>query len=714
MVAKVGQTGWLVLGVLLLGACGEERVGGAAAELAFVPQTLLFDDTYLGNERNLTAMLENRGRAPADVRLSIEGPFWLVEQVLRVSGGASLPVQVGFRPSQEGALSGAVSLEGLGEVAPLVLGGVARAVPVCAPASECNAVHFDTEKGECVTTPLPDGTVCSATACGPQGQCFAGTCKAPPAACDDGNPCTTDACMPEEGCVHLDASAECPQPADACHVPACDAAQGCHFVEVADGTACGKADCYTADICISGACKPVPVPEGAACGEPSPCRARGVCHAQVCERAPAAPLVEAWSYAPPFSTLHFEGVADGTGNLYLLEEAFNCWAVSLTPQGLVRFRTFVSTCFARRNVQLLAGNAYVMTLAPDNVTAVSQFDGRILWSKGPQELWGKPRGEQGVSGDIQSVAAGSNGTLWVAVNIEKETWTPSGYVRHHDMLLVALDANTGEEKWSHHEAGRVARRVVLDSANRGYLTTAPDGDFNATPLRIDAFSSGGHLRWSVPTASEGRAVFNGQLELTDGQHLSTLDGAARWPAFSQQLSPEQGDFSPLMFSKGEFRYFSDVDTSGPNLLNTLNVTFRSGPMSLSTSSVRLGSSFENIPVTWVMTTPSLTDRGIAVSSGPAAPNDDWLRGVNTDGKEAFSCQIPRSSSTDSFSLWRMGGGAVLTDELWGAAVDDDVCDRCFRVPGSPALRVFHVPGLRAATRGWNAQQGSMSRDNREQ
>jgi cysteine-rich repeat protein len=79
--------------------------------------------------------------------------------------------------------------------------------------------------GVCSGAPL-DGTSCDdGNACTDGETCSAGTCASPSAACDDADPCTTDACNPASGCVHGDVY--CAPDADPCTQDVCLAGLGC-------------------------------------------------------------------------------------------------------------------------------------------------------------------------------------------------------------------------------------------------------------------------------------------------------------------------------------------------------------------------------------------------------------------------------------------------------------------------------------------------------
>lgn len=384
---------YFTLFALGLFGCRPPEIGGADAEVAFSVPALGFEATYLGAERTLTVAVENHGRAGVDVALEVDGPFALGEEAIHVGGGSSVAIPVTFRPQSVGDANGTLRLVGMEEISPVALSGVGLAPGRCIPSSSCVTTAFDVDRGECVETPVTDGTACAGeTLCVTAGQCFSGVCKGLPVSCDDGNACTHDVCVMGEGCVHFDGSAECAAPADRCHAAACDPMVGCHVVEVADGTSCGRRGCDTADICLAGACKSVTVPDGTACGEASPCQGRGVCRSKACELPAAMPLTEAWSYTPPQPfRVFFHGVADPAGNLYAIEcleggvyAHDECFSLSFNSQGALRFRQPVALqddWKGADGLQLLVGDVFVFAVGEKELFAVSTVDGHLLWQK---------------------------------------------------------------------------------------------------------------------------------------------------------------------------------------------------------------------------------------------------------------------------------------------------------------------------------------------
>src|SRR5439155_361606 len=76
----------------------------------------------------------------------------------------------------------------------------------CAASDPCHvAGTCDPATGQCSNPAAPDGTACNDhNACTLSDACHAGACAGGPAPdCDDGNVCTSDACDPTRGCVHV-------------------------------------------------------------------------------------------------------------------------------------------------------------------------------------------------------------------------------------------------------------------------------------------------------------------------------------------------------------------------------------------------------------------------------------------------------------------------------------------------------------------------------
>jgi hypothetical protein len=126
-----------------------------------------------------------------------------------------------------------------------VAGACGGGQPNCAElATACKEARCDETRAACVTDPLPNGTPCGAAdTCTAAPTCQYGSCvRGLGEDCDDGNPCTADACDPAGGCTHT---------------------------PVADGTSCADRDfCDGAETCQAGACVDAAAPE---CDDGNPC-----------------------------------------------------------------------------------------------------------------------------------------------------------------------------------------------------------------------------------------------------------------------------------------------------------------------------------------------------------------------------------------------------------------------------------------------------------
>jgi len=174
---------------------------------------------------------------------------------------------------------------------------------VCAAAGEARADDgcdvCDPSRAVQAWTPLADGASCDDhDACTSGDSCHAGTCDGPAVACDDGNGCTRDSCDAASGCVHAalagyscDDGVRCTlddrctsqglcagdlntcDDGDPCTVDACNEVEGC--THDASTMACEDGDkCTTNDRCSDGVC-------GA--GEPTNCDDGNSCTVDTCD-----------------------------------------------------------------------------------------------------------------------------------------------------------------------------------------------------------------------------------------------------------------------------------------------------------------------------------------------------------------------------------------------------------------------------------------------
>lgn len=172
----------------------------------------------------------------------------------------------------------------------------------CKDDDPCTDDNCDKPKG-CVHPPAPNSTPCTTVSnCSKLvfsdgGVCQNGKCVAGTKNCDDGNPCTDDACDPKVGCTTQNNTALCDdqnacttgdvcanaacQPGSSkvcsdgnpCTTDGCDKGKGCTFSNVGVGTPCGSPGCVglsyaVTPTCASGVCQQAAKQD---CNDANPC-----------------------------------------------------------------------------------------------------------------------------------------------------------------------------------------------------------------------------------------------------------------------------------------------------------------------------------------------------------------------------------------------------------------------------------------------------------
>jgi hypothetical protein len=151
-----------------------------------------------------------------------------------------------------------------------------RAIGTPGPCDDGNPCTADACKagGGCTHTVVADGTSCAdGDLCNGDEVCQGGTClPGTPLVCDDNDPCTTDGCDPATGCVFTPACDD----ANPCTADTCDPVAGCRHAPVADGTPCPDGNvCNGAETCVAGSCTP---------GTPLACTDGPACTTGACSR----------------------------------------------------------------------------------------------------------------------------------------------------------------------------------------------------------------------------------------------------------------------------------------------------------------------------------------------------------------------------------------------------------------------------------------------
>lgn len=148
----------------------------------------------------------------------------------------------------------------------------------CQDGNVCTLDSCDPGSGQClhlqIDWPCDDGNACSK-----DDRCLEGLCQGAAVSCDDGNPCTADSCSPATGCVHLQLALPCNDgnactSGDVCGAGSC--IPGTVFKSCDDGNPC------TTDVCVpsTGAC--LHEPGSGPCDDGDPCTVGDTCDGGAC------------------------------------------------------------------------------------------------------------------------------------------------------------------------------------------------------------------------------------------------------------------------------------------------------------------------------------------------------------------------------------------------------------------------------------------------
>ncbi|MDP6942937.1 MAG: hypothetical protein QF464_02210, partial [Myxococcota bacterium] len=190
----------------------------------------------------------------------------------------------------------------------------------------CRQPSCDVASGECVTVNIPDGTNCDdGEGCTTDDACAAGTCRGATIACDDDNPCTSEACDEATGdCAFTPTDGSCNDGLlcttnDHCldglcvgdSNPICACSNDLECTKFDDGDLCNGVLICVDSLCVpddsavtcadtdtgpcetaacdaaDGECKVTPKLNGASCDDSDACTQNDVCSAGSCEGKPA-------------------------------------------------------------------------------------------------------------------------------------------------------------------------------------------------------------------------------------------------------------------------------------------------------------------------------------------------------------------------------------------------------------------------------------------
>jgi hypothetical protein len=530
----------LLVAFVLAGGCRCDAppVGATRGDFLVEPQVLDFGRVLEGDTARRSLTVVGTGRSSVTVSASVRaGPFSLSETEISIPGASSVSLEVLF-PAGHGRAEGSLVLSAGGHTLEVALRGEGVRPWGCVPSAPCRQSRFELETGVCVESEAPDGTACiPGSRCQEKGHCQAGVCVGSPRSCDDGNPCTHDACAPDRGCVT--SPRVCPSSANPCRVGVCDRERGCTEVAAQDFTVCGKVDCVTARLCFSGTCQEVPTPEDFLCAPATPCQGEGHCHAGRCERPEPVELVPAFvqelggepSSAPggPVLLSHgealFASVCGGDAG---------CRLVSYTGNGFLRFETPYPEGAAR--TLLAVSDAGVVLHAPGALESyASSVTGAALWRVPLASLEPPAAGSLVPSTGAGRVAIGTRGEV-----VSLVSWAPPGADGGVGASLVVLAPDGGVLREGAVEGFAGEARVAVDSRGEVFLFAAggplaragpEDGGtgFQTVPLLVEVPESGASL------AVAGERLFAGTRAFVD------VDGGqparAEWDAGTRGLWP---------------------------------------------------------------------------------------------------------------------------------------------------------------------------------
>ena len=496
----------LLLLVVLVG-CDTASLRTVSERLEVPGEALVFEDTFLGQQREQRLPLVNAGRRARRVRLVVEAGAFAVPAELELGPWERRELSVRFAPARAGEVSAVLRVQGDGEDVEVRLQGTGRELPVCSAARTCHAMRLDPERGVCWEERLPEGSACE-TPCLEGGRCVEGECLGLETSCDDGDACTADACAPGAGCLHTPIPLPDAPPDQPCLRATCDATEGVRWETVEDGTPCGAWTCGGAHVCIAGACT-VRAPAGNVCGEA--CGERLRCDSGACVTSQGA-LAPVWRYPrPPGRSIHFPGLVDTQGNVYWFEYDSTpspmefCELVSVTRDGKPRYRrrvTAARSCGEEWNNWAMIVGEHLVVDQAGGTTWLRLSDGEASWVVDRTRI-----------AAVLKMTAGRSGTVYALVSLREAE-------RVYRRAIVAMVPGSREVKELLVWDDRLVWNLMVDEAENLYVTSEWAGQPS-----LESYSATGAKRWGGAPSGHSVAVWGGRVWAGYGRVLDASTGA---------------------------------------------------------------------------------------------------------------------------------------------------------------------------------------------
>lgn len=511
--------------------CSEDRLADATGEVRVLPEEAVeFPRTYVGYPTTAIATVENTGRAPADLAVSVDGPFQLAPPPGRIPGAGAVDLFLSFAPEAPGSAAGTLVVVAGGKRFERPVTATAVALPDCSTALACRIASFDPTTGSCLHEPAPDGAACSSH-CVADGQCLDGVCRGAGDGCDDGDPCTRDLIADDCTCRH-ETLPDRPS-ADPCRTETCVPGVGWQETLLPDGTVCGEVNECVGHFCREGSCQAGgEALEGSICQDGSPCRRPGRCRrgtggVMECRPAPDEfTMAPVWRVAPAGGReIHFDAVTDDFYVYWAECDAGGCGLRSISPLVYRDDETgsgmpdpdpldFTYDPFDRWNgpVAMFSGEV-------NRNGGLFLSRGRLYSTlrTGWLEAYETGLGEPVFRLDLTAhgIPVGRGGT---AVNAHGDVvllLAAPGEAAPRTVLAVSPE---GELVWKVRREGFL-RGLLADEHGHVYL-----GEETDQTLHLVSLDGDGNERFAVEAPGKPLAAFGGRLVHGDGTLRSTADG----------------------------------------------------------------------------------------------------------------------------------------------------------------------------------------------